>query len=680
MNSPPPDDPARNRSRFYVTGGALSLADACYVPRSADHELLESLQAGDFCYVLTSRQRGKSSLMIRIAHKLRESGTSVVLLDLTRIGQNVTVEQWYLGLLDLLIESLQLETELESYWNNHKETGPMQRWFNTLTRAALPLTPKSLVVFLDEIDAVSSLPFATDEFFAAIRECYNRRTQDASLHKLSFCLLGVASAADLIRDGRSTPFNIGRRIVLTDFTEDEARRLGSGLNPDVRVQRNLIQRVIYWTNGHPYLTQRLCAAIAQNASTSASNVDRICKDLFLSSDARKREDNLLFVAQQLLRSNLDRVALLELYRRIRRGRTVRNSDADPLIEALRLSGIARVDNGKLVVRNRIYQSVFDEDWIDQNLPESELLRQRDAFRKGLRGGLVLAPLLIMTAICLVAWANYHHRSYQCERLGSAYDEIQTYKDSSSIKINCDPLSLGIDTQFAFARPNKFRLESSLKIIFGEFKVEGFCDGRHLWIYAPALKQYIEEPAPENLYSYVDHNATIEPMFEVFRQTLRAYGVLFSTNGAATIHARAWGLRLAGNDEMDGQPCRRFVWLEKCKLHVPQGYGVFLDRDMGFPSTVWARNSDGMLVKSTTDMSALRSAIVDDKVQILKFSGSNFVATVEHSNIQINSDLDASTFSFTPPGDAALVVRLDFSKVFPMFLTPTKPLFPPNTGH
>src|SRR5207248_4860161 len=79
-----------------------------------------------------------------------------------------------------------------------------------------------LIVFIDEIDAVRGLGFSTDEFFAAIRQCYNRRTQDPRFERLTFCLLGVASPSDLIGDTRMTPFNIGRRIELTDFTADEA--------------------------------------------------------------------------------------------------------------------------------------------------------------------------------------------------------------------------------------------------------------------------------------------------------------------------------------------------------------------------------------------------------------------------------------------------------------------------
>ena len=84
-----------------------------------------------------------------------------------------------------------------------------------------------VVLFVDEIDYVRSLPFSTDEFFAAIRECYNRRTQDPAFTRLTFCLLGVATPAELIRDTRTTPFNIGRRIELTRLQRCGSRAAGT---------------------------------------------------------------------------------------------------------------------------------------------------------------------------------------------------------------------------------------------------------------------------------------------------------------------------------------------------------------------------------------------------------------------------------------------------------------------
>ena len=78
---------------FYVTGGTLRLDAPSYVERQADRDLFESLLQGEFCYVLTSRQMGKSSLMVRTANKLSSQGAHVIALDLSAIGQNLTPGQ-----------------------------------------------------------------------------------------------------------------------------------------------------------------------------------------------------------------------------------------------------------------------------------------------------------------------------------------------------------------------------------------------------------------------------------------------------------------------------------------------------------------------------------------------------------------------------------------------------------
>src|SRR5919202_1813653 len=365
---------------FYVTGGTLRRDAPSYVERRADLVLYEELLAGNFCYALTSRQMGKSSLMVRTAARLRESGAAVAVLDLTAVGQNLSPEQWYDGLLTRLGQQLGLEDELEDFWLDNERQGALQRWARALGEVVLARQRGRVISFLDEIDAVRSLPFSTDEFFAAIREFYNRRTEEPQFARLTFCLLGVATPSDLIRDPRTTPFNVGRRIELTDFTEEEAHPLAAGFGRDPRLGETLLRRVLYWTGGHPYLTQRLCLAVAEDASvTSAAGVDRLCEELFLSSRARERDDNLLFVRD-----------------RLRRGRRVPDDETDPLVRALRLSGIARAERGLLRVRNRIYERVFDLAWVIANMPDAELRRQRAAYRRGmLRAAAVAAVVLAL---------------------------------------------------------------------------------------------------------------------------------------------------------------------------------------------------------------------------------------------------------------------------------------------
>ncbi len=392
-------------SPFYVTGGTLSRDALCYVTRQADRELYDCLRKGSFSYVLTARQMGKSSLMVRTASRLRDEGVGVVVLDLTAIGQNLSAEQWYGGLLTQVAQQLGLEDELEEFWDSHPGLGPLQRWMQAIRRVVLPRYPGRVVIFIDEIDAVRSLPFSTDEFFAGIRELYNHRTEDSELERLSFCLLGVAAPSDLIRDTRMTPFNIGQRIELHDFTEAEARALAFGLGGGEQEGALLLGRILYWTGGHPYLTQRLCQAVAEHNPQSAipnpQLVDRSCEGLFFERRAREQDDNLLFVRERMLRSEVDVAGLLGLYERGHRGRRVEDDETNPFVTILKLSGITRIEDGRLRVRNRIYERVFDQAWVATNMPDAEVRRQRAAYRKGLLRAAAIAAVILMAMASLV---------------------------------------------------------------------------------------------------------------------------------------------------------------------------------------------------------------------------------------------------------------------------------------
>ncbi len=395
---------------FYITGGTLRRDATCYVVRQADQELHTGLTQGRFCYVLTSRQMGKSSLMVRTAARLREEGAGVAVLDLTAIGQNLTAAQWYRGLLSRMGRQLELEDELVEYWGKQKQLGPMQRWMHAMREVVLPRYPGQVVIFVDEIDAVRSLPFSTDEFFAAIREFYNRRTEDEELERLTFCLLGVATPSDLIRDTRTTPFNIGQRIELHDFTEAETASLALGLKREEKSGTALLKRIHYWTGGHPYLTQRLCQAVAEDACVSGTDgVDRLCEELFFSQRAQERDDNLLFVRERMLRSEADLASLLHLYGQVQRHKRVRDDEMNPLVGALRLAGIARVERGSLRERNRIYARVFDQEWIKANMPDAELQRQRTAYRRGLLRATAVAVAIIAVLVVSI-WLAIQQRN------------------------------------------------------------------------------------------------------------------------------------------------------------------------------------------------------------------------------------------------------------------------------
>ena len=356
------------KTNFYVSGGTISIEAECYVERQADRDLLEALLDSQFCYVLDTRQVGKSSLIEHTAKALLLHGIAVAKIDLTATGKEVTASQWYYGMLRQVADSLHnaglpdFWDEVRLFWRDNGELGPMQRWVEAIRKIILPRVDSNFVIFVDEIENVRNFDF-TDEFFAGIRACYNQRVDDPVYKRLSFCLAGSATPDELIHSVTSTPFNIGIGIVLSDFTPKEANLLAQGL-PDPA----LLERILYWTNGHPYLTQRLCEEVAKtgdlgaSSSIRASMIDDLCNTLFFSPEVRKSEKNLAFVAKRILESPLDRASLIDLYQKVRRG-GVPNDEKDGLQSTLRLSGVAKARNGRLETRNRIYERVFDRAWI-----------------------------------------------------------------------------------------------------------------------------------------------------------------------------------------------------------------------------------------------------------------------------------------------------------------------------
>jgi WD40 repeat protein len=450
FSEPATTEPAQETASFYVVGGTLATDAPSYVTREADHQLREALWRGDFCYVLDTRQVGKSSLMVRTALFLKQQGVQVAILDLTRLGQTLNPEQWYYGLLLNLGAQIGRREELRAFWQQNKELGPLQRCMEALRQVALHeegeigiqrltridtdfATPEHqiphtehrfppslrLAIFIDEIDNVLNLPFATDEFFAALRECYTRRAHDPEMRGITFCLLGSTTPDSLIRDVRTTPFNIGTRIEPTDFTLAEAAPLAAGLDAAGRNGALLLQRTLYWTEGHPYLTQRLCHAIAEDgAIRTEADVDRLCAQLFFTKAAREGESNLTFVSNRVLKSGVDLASLLDLLGQVLANKPVKNDPADPYCAILRLSGMVRVVDGTLRIRNRIYRHVFDREWIRANMPDAEWRRQRAAYRRGqVRAaglfGLIAAALalslLTLYAIQRAAVSRAHER-------------------------------------------------------------------------------------------------------------------------------------------------------------------------------------------------------------------------------------------------------------------------------
>ncbi|MBX7131890.1 MAG: AAA-like domain-containing protein [Fimbriimonadaceae bacterium] len=399
--------------RFFRAGGALDPNARCYIRRRADDHLLLALLSGEYMYVLDSRQKGKSSLVARTIVQLRDKGAHAVTLDLQRLGSNLTLEQWYAGLLLAIADKLGLRALALCFWREHPEIGPVARFSDAISQVLLAHSTGPIVVFIDEVDFVRGLPFSADEFFGVIRECHNRRATDRDFRRLTFCLSGVATPGQLIQNPTISPFNIGTRVDLTDFELNDTMAYAAVLNPDRKKGIRLIKRIYWWVSGHPYLTQLICnRMITDSALESPADVDRIVTKMFLSPEARQREPNLADVERRVLEADIAgrsaderRSQVLELYGRILKSGSLKAPEPNPIVTALRLSGIAVESNGILHIRNRLYQNVFDEAWRRQNLPDAESRRIRTASRRAFLRAASLGSVLvgILSVVAFMFW-------------------------------------------------------------------------------------------------------------------------------------------------------------------------------------------------------------------------------------------------------------------------------------
>jgi WD40 repeat protein len=367
------------RSGFQV-GGAVQQG-ALYVARRADRELLEALRHGEFCYILAPRQIGKSSLRIRVGQALAREGVRCVSIDFSGIGAtSVTIDEWYYSIADDIAQSLGLPN-LDLFWTTHQHLTPVHRWYRFIRNELLDRVAGPVVVFIDEVDSVLALSFATDDFFASIRSAYNLRADDPEYCRLTFCLLGVAAPADLIQNSVRTPFNIGKEIRLDDFSRAELATFrpgleGLGCDPDA-----LLDAVYAWTAGHPYMTQRLCDELERHGPVEGGNevarVDDAAFNLFVRS-GRGGDANLAY-AEKRLDMNASRIRvrqMLYLYRKLLDGEKVPAEPNSQVQTELRLTGLAAefLADGEIYLRTRnlIFAEVYDHKWLKTKEKEQRL--------------------------------------------------------------------------------------------------------------------------------------------------------------------------------------------------------------------------------------------------------------------------------------------------------------------
>ncbi len=427
---------------LYTTGGTVQAGGGIYISRQADTELLTLCQSGTFAYILTSRQMGKSSLMVQTATRLGQEGIRSATIDLSELGVQVTAEQWYLGFLAILEEQFGLETDVVEWWRSRHYLGFTQRMSLFFKDVLLVEIADQVVIFVDEIDSTLSLDF-TDDFFAAIRYFYVTRSQEPAFHRLSFVLIGVAAPSDLIRDKSRTPFNIGYEIVLAGFQIPEVQPLMAGFANRSDNPPAVLSTVLDWTSGQPFLTQKLCQLILDAdapiaVGQEATAIEQLIRSRILENwETQDQPEHLRTIRDRLLFGGEARSGrLLGLYQEILAAGAIGAEDSAEQM-ALRLTGLVVRRDGVLRVYNRVYAAVFDRAWVEGALAKLRPAYYGVAIEEWKKSGDESRLLRGEALRDAIGWAEGKQLSDEDSRFLRSSQEMETREVSRRLEVEAE---------------------------------------------------------------------------------------------------------------------------------------------------------------------------------------------------------------------------------------------------
>ncbi|MCB1845331.1 MAG: AAA-like domain-containing protein, partial [Halioglobus sp.] len=362
-----------NDADFFNVGPPLHPLRGGYVRRPADDALYAAITAGRYAHVMAPARSGKSSLIAAIAARLRNHGYKVAVLDLAQIAERdggSDPGRWYYSIAYRLLRQFRLKVDLQDWWQDKAILSNRQRLVEFYIEVVLQNIREPVVIFVDEVQKLEDLPFK-EHLLPSIRAAHNARLTDPDFQRLSFVMLGECDTQSLESDPALSPFSVSEEIVLDDFTRADINLFATELNLPGMQARVALDRIWYWTNGHPYLTQKLCRAVARDTVSGEveDHVDRIVYQQLAGRAALHNEPHMNHIHRQIVNDHRDFEALLNLYGRLRKGLEVAYEPASRQQRKLLAAGLVIVtDEGGLAVRNRLYKAVFTARWANNNLP------------------------------------------------------------------------------------------------------------------------------------------------------------------------------------------------------------------------------------------------------------------------------------------------------------------------
>ncbi|HTE18262.1 MAG TPA: AAA-like domain-containing protein [Armatimonadota bacterium] len=238
-------------------GGAVPLGSPFYVERETDGQFLAAIARREsLVLVKGARQMGKTSLLARGLQRARDLGSRAVLTDFQKftLGDLETPERFLRTLGDWVADQLDLDVYPGDVWRT--ERSPSINFERYVRREVLGKMSEPLAWGMDEVDRLFTYPYASD-VFGLFRSWHNARATDPTQPwaRLTLAICYATEAHLFITDANQSPFNVGVRLSLEDFSFEQVNELNGRYGEPLMAQSH-VARFYRLLNGHPYLVRR----------------------------------------------------------------------------------------------------------------------------------------------------------------------------------------------------------------------------------------------------------------------------------------------------------------------------------------------------------------------------------------------------------------------------------------
>ena len=249
-------------------GGAVALDSPFYIERETDREFRQALAWRDSIVLIKgARQIGKTSLLARGLQQARQAGGHVLLTDFQGLDESsfISADALYRTLAQEMADQLDLATLPEETW--HARRSASRNLERYLCDVVLGDRGGTLIWGLDVVDRLFGYPCGS-EAFSLFRSWHNRRALDPTgpWSRLTLAIAYATEAHLFIADQNQSPFNVGVRLTLSDFTQEQVAELNRRHNSPLHTDAERT-RFYDLVGGHPYLVRCGLAGIAAQKLT-----------------------------------------------------------------------------------------------------------------------------------------------------------------------------------------------------------------------------------------------------------------------------------------------------------------------------------------------------------------------------------------------------------------------------